>query len=126
MTIASFDRHTCRTVQEGALKALEAYAASIGLKVSPGRGKFGPTSFTMQIEFAVVGGDGMAQTKAAADYEAARRWNPTLPPLGTKVQSSRFGELTIIGYNFKAKSMPVQLVTADGRGVKMAVEGVRA
>lgn len=74
MTIASFDRHTCRTVQEGALKALEAYAASIGLKV----------------------------------------------------QSSRFGELTIIGYNFKAKSMPVQLVTADGRGVKMAVEGVRA
>ena len=120
MIITHFDRSTCRTVQEGALKALEAYATSLGLKILPGRGKFNQRSFMMQIEFATIGENGEANDHYARAYHSMAQFNKALPPLGTKFRSSRFGELTVVGYNTKAKSMPILCRTADGRGVKYA------
>lgn len=53
--ITAIDRKTCKLVQDGAIKALQDYAKSLGLSVTFAGGSYTDRDFTMKAKFALTG-----------------------------------------------------------------------
>lgn len=106
MNITQFGRPECKIVSEGAIKALEAYAATMGLVVErDGGGKYDSGSFTMKIKF-TAGGEEGKEEKQKRDFELYARSYQLEP--GDFNREFRYGGkmMRIIGFAHRRRKYP--------------------
>ena len=123
--ITSIDRATCANISKRIAAALAPLAEEFGLSITPGRGSFTATTFSLRLEVATKSTDGQVQsreTQAFAQHAHLFGLNPA--DLGRKfIASGR--EFVVSGLNTRARSKPVIATsTSDGRQYKFAAETV--
>lgn len=66
--ITKFDRVTCKAMNEEVIAALQTVAKKYGVSVKGLGGRFSDQNWVTKIEFAVVGNDGVVQSKEVAAF----------------------------------------------------------
>lgn len=122
--IKSFDRAACRRVHDALNEAARKVAAEFGVALKPGNGRFSPTSYTVKVEFAVIGEGGIAETQEAQDFKL---YAPALgiaedaigKPLTDAGKSFR-----IVGFKPRSTRPVIVEEIGTGRRYKMSAERV--
>lgn len=113
--IRTFDKATCRLLQEDLNTALADLAKRHGLAVRPAGGKFSDTSFTAKVEFT------LAQNNPAAKEAEMREFNEYcsfygLEPshYGAQIPTQKYGPVTLIGFEIGRPKFPIKVRASDG------------
>lgn len=123
--ITKFDKAACRTISERAAEALKTLA-DLGLTIQPRGGSYTATSYTLKIEFAIVGEAGVAMTREAQDFtNLAPLHGLSAADLGREFTAGgkRF---SVVGWRARAGRRPVLARCTDGKEYAFPVDNVRA
>lgn len=89
-------------------RALQTVAQKYGLKLTYKGGSYGSTQCALKFEFAVVNGDGIAETREAVDFRrAARLYGLEAEDLGRIFKSFAGDRFKIVGLSARAKRYPI-------------------
>lgn len=69
--IAKFTPSVCKDVSDRVVAALAVLADELGVTLKQSGGSYGANHYTLKLEFALVGENGIAKTRAAEDFERA-------------------------------------------------------
>ena len=131
MKVKSFDRSVCRVVGDDVLAALKKVAQDYGLEATLGRGVYRDKSFTLKVEFAVIGRDGIAETKEVAEWN---QWTSGVRGNYNGIpKSALHGIIIVDGTQYRIDGLRVGrsrfpvIVTRmrDGKGFRLTCEAVR-
>lgn len=115
MSIKSFDKPTCRALGLEIERAVAAIAAKHGLKASYGGGSFDPSKFTCRLVMELSADNPNAEAVERSKFaQWAPLYNLTADDYGLKLKSSRFGELTVVGFEPSRPKFPIKARKADG------------
>jgi hypothetical protein len=115
MSIKSFDKPTCRTLGMEIEAAVAAIAVRHGLKASYGGGTFDASKFTCRLHLELSADNpNAANVEREKFVQWCRLYDLTPADYGAVVNSARFGELTIIGFEPSRPKFPIKVRKADG------------
>lgn len=125
VSITKFDRDNLDPVLDDVMKELRKVGEKYGLDFGRKGCRYTAGDFRMTITAKVVNRDMEAGvlTKAEQDYNR-NRVIEGLPELGFTYYSNGI-ELTVVGWNSRARKYPVSLKGSDGKGYKASVFTVR-
>jgi hypothetical protein len=104
--ITKITPQVCDLLRTEMVAAVAAIAAKHGISITPGRGTYSASNFTMKVEFAVKTEDGLTLSREATAYQQMCRYDGLLPEdLGREfVYGGR--PIKIVGYMTKARRSP--------------------
>ena len=107
MTIKQFDPATCRLLAKEVEETLRDLAARHGLSVKAAGGKYGPSYYTMKVEFARMSADGTAEGPEVEAFRTLGRFYHFEPEDLGKTFVLRGTEYEVAGLRPKASKNPI-------------------
>jgi hypothetical protein len=123
--ITTITRADCATIRDAVAAALVSVEKQFGLKLSTKGGKFGPTSFTLPIEFATVSTDGAVNSVEATNFTRMSNHYGVDPSMLNKKITTDSGTYTLTGLNPRSRRFPFTAVREDGKGFKLGANTVK-
>jgi hypothetical protein len=112
--IKSFDRNTCRLVQDAVMENMKEFCDEHGLSVKMERGTFSPENATLKFSFAVKSPTGETQSRETLDFKRYASQYGLSPSDLNKTFSSYSGDsFEVAGLRIRAYKRPIL-----GRNVK--------
>ena len=124
MNITQFDRPTCRAAREEVEAALAEVATRLGISITTGRGSYSTKTFTLKIEMAVVGKDGVVETRERIDFQTYAESFGLNPEMLDQTFRSGSHTFTVVGLKTGAPKYPVIAKRDDGAMYKFPVDRI--
>jgi len=106
--------------------ALDTVAAELGYQIQVGNASFSGSQCTFKVECAVVGEDGMAQTREATDFKARAALYGLSPDDLGKVFTNGGERFRVTGLKPKSRKYPIVAVRVkDDKGYKFPADMVK-
>lgn len=107
-------RKTARKIREVCVEYMAEFAEEMGMQIMPASARFGPTSVTVKLEFAVIDAEtGQPQDKKAMAFSHLAFSYGLDPDWLGKCFISNDKEFRIVGLNTRAPKFPVLCVRLD-------------
>jgi hypothetical protein len=114
-TIKSFNKPICHTLGLEIEAAVAAIAAKHGLKARYGGGAFDDAKFTCRLHLELSADNPNIEAVEQAQFNKwCDLYDLTPTDYGAKIKSSRFGELTLVGFEPSRPKFPIKVRKPDG------------
>ena len=124
--ISKFDRAVCAVVARRIEEALAPLAAELGVVVKVKGGNFTASDYNAKVEFAVVGEDGIAQTRDGDSFRVmAPLYGFSADDLGRKFTQGR-KTYQITGWRSRSGKRPILARDDENREYAFTIEGVKS
>ena len=122
----SFDRATVRETRDKLQAALAQVAEELGCRIEVGNASFSGSQCTFKVECAVVGEDGMAQTRETTDFKARAALYGLSPADLGEVFTNGGDQFRVAGLKPKSRKYPIVAVRVkDGKAYKFPADMVK-